>query len=121
MGPELISRRPLNRALLERQHLLRRTPVTGPDRGAQVRGLVEHLVGMQAQAPFPPYFGLLSRLDDFHADDLADLLVSRDLVRIGLMRGTIHLVSARDCLALRPLLPARSARPPWPTCRPGRA
>jgi hypothetical protein len=104
MGPELMSRRALNRALLERQHLLRRTPVTGPDRGGQVTVLVEHLVGMQAQAPFPPYFGLLSRVEDFRAADLADLLVSRDVVRIGLMRGTIHLVSARDCLALRPLV-----------------
>jgi hypothetical protein len=104
MGPELISRRALNRALLERQHLLHRTPVSGPDRGAQIVGLVEHLVGMQAQAPFPPYFGLLSRLDDFRATDLADLLLSREVVRIGLMRGTIHLVSARDCLALRPLV-----------------
>jgi hypothetical protein len=27
---------------------------------------------------------------------LADLLLSRDVVRIALMRGTIHLVSARD-------------------------
>jgi hypothetical protein len=104
MGPDLLGRRALNRALLERQHLLRRTPAGGADRGAQVTALVEHLVGMQAQAPFPPYFGLLSRLEDFRADDLADLLVSRDVVRVGLMRGTIHLVSARDCLALRPLV-----------------
>ncbi|HEY4463652.1 MAG TPA: winged helix DNA-binding domain-containing protein, partial [Streptosporangiaceae bacterium] len=65
---------------------------------------VEHLAGMQAQAPFPPYFGLLSRLDGFQPDDLAGLLLSREVVRIGLMRGTIHLVSARDCLALRPLV-----------------
>ena len=107
MGPDLLTRRALNRALLERQHLLRRAPVTAPtgtDRGGQVTALVEHLVGMQAQAPFPPYFGLLSRLEDFRAADLADLLVSRDVVRIGLMRGTIHLVSARDCLTLRPLV-----------------
>ena len=104
MRPDLLSRRALNRALLERQHLLRRTPVTGPDRAAQVTVLVEHLAGMQAQAPFPPYFGLLSRLDGFQPDDLAGLLLSREVVRIGLMRGTIHLVSARDCLALRPLV-----------------
>jgi Winged helix DNA-binding domain len=65
---------------------------------------IEHLVGMQAQAPFPPYFGLLARLEDFRADDLAGLLLTRDVVRIALMRGTIHLVSARDCLTLRPLV-----------------
>jgi hypothetical protein len=104
MRPDLLSRRALNRALLERQSLLRRTPMTGPDRGAQITGMVEHLAGMQAQAPFPPYFGLLSRLDGFRPDDLAGLLLSREVVRIGLMRGTIHLVSARDCLALRPLV-----------------
>ena len=66
--------------------------------------MIEHLVGMQAQAPFPPYYGLLARLDGFRAADLAGLLLSRDVVRIALMRGTIHLVSARDCLLLRPLL-----------------
>lgn len=104
MNADALNRRALNRALLERQHLLWRVPVTGPDRGAQIRGLVERLVGMQAQAPFPPYFGLLSRLDGFRPDDLAGLLLSRDVVRVALMRGTIHLASARDCLALRPLV-----------------
>ena len=98
MEPEVLSHRALNRALLERQRLLRREP------GAPVIETVEHLVGMQAQAPFPPYFGLLARLAEFQADDLAGLLLSRDVVRVALMRGTIHLVSARDGLALRPLI-----------------
>jgi len=31
---------------------------------------IEHLVGMQAQAPKPPYIGLWTRLEDFHPDDL---------------------------------------------------
>ncbi len=97
MEPEVLSRRALNRALLERQRLLRRVP-------APVIETIEHLVGMQAQAPFPPYFGLLARLEGFRADDLAGLLLSRDVVRVALMRGTIHLVSARDGLALRPLI-----------------
>jgi winged helix DNA-binding protein len=64
---------------------------------------VEHLGGLQAQAPFPPYYGLWSRLDGFRPDDLAGLLLSRAVVRIALMRGTIHLVSSRDCMMLRPL------------------
>jgi winged helix DNA-binding protein len=69
-----------------------------------VLAMVEHLAGLQAQAPFPPYYGLWSRLDGFQPGDLADLLVSRRVVRIALMRSTIHLVSARDCLAFRPLM-----------------
>ncbi len=127
MGTEVLSRRALNRALLERQRLLRRLPArpAGPGQGAPagpsdrspagpsgqghpgagaVLEMIEHLAGMQAQAPFPPYYGLLARLDGFRAADLAGLLLSRDVVRIALMRGTIHLVSARDCLLLRPLL-----------------
>jgi hypothetical protein len=106
MGPEVLSRHALNRALLARQQLLSRPPdgADGPDGAGRVIAMVEHLVGMQAQAPFPPYYGLLARLDGFRAADLAGLLLGRDVVRIALMRGTIHLVSARDCLLLRPLL-----------------
>lgn len=94
---DVLSRRGLNRALLERQLLLRRATVTVPD-------AVERLVGMQAQAPMPPYYGLWTRLDGFRPDDLAGLITSRQVVRIVLMRGTVHLVTARDCLALRPVL-----------------
>ena len=98
--------RALNRALLARQLLLDRPrlPGAGPERAAQVIGTIDHLVGLQAQAPFPPYFGLNSRLDGFRPDDLATLLTDRSVVRIALMRGTIHLVSARDCLPLRRLV-----------------
>jgi hypothetical protein len=65
---------------------------------------VEHLVGMQAQVPLNPYLGLFSRLDGFRPQALAGLLVDRAVVRILVMRGTIHLVSADDCLLLRPLM-----------------
>jgi Winged helix DNA-binding domain len=98
--PEVLSRRALNRALLARQYLLERQPATV----GSVLAMVEHLVGLQAQAPFPPYYGLLARLDGFRPEDLAALLISRDVVRIALMRGTIHLVSADDALTLRPLV-----------------
>ncbi len=101
----MLSRRALNRALLDRQMLLRRAalPKAGP-RAEAVIEAVEHLAGLQAQAPFPPYYGLWSRLAGFRPDDLAELILSRQVVRIALMRGTIHLVSARDCLTLRPLV-----------------
>ena len=65
---------------------------------------IEHLVGMQAQAPFAPYYGLWSRLDGFTGDELSGLLTSRKAARIVLMRGTIHLVTAKDCHRLRPLV-----------------
>jgi hypothetical protein len=97
-GPgDVLGPRALNRALLERQLLLRRA-----ERGALAT--IEHLVGMQAQAPQAPYIGLWTRLLDFRPDQLAERLVDRGAVRIALQRGTVHLVSADDCLALRPLL-----------------
>lgn len=40
----------------------------------------------------------------FDPAELADLIVNRRVVRIALRRGTIHAVSARDALTLRPLL-----------------
>lgn len=91
---EVLGTRALNRALLERQLLLRRSRLAPVD-------AIEHLVGMQAQAPNPPYIGLWTRLEDFHHETLARLLTERRVVRIVLMRGTIHLVSDRDCLVLR--------------------
>jgi Winged helix DNA-binding domain len=102
--PDTLSARALNRALLDRQLLLRREPLPGAarPRADRVIETVEHLVGLQAQAPFPPYYGLWSRLDGFRPEDLSSLILERRVVRIGLMRGTIHLVSADDCLRLRP-------------------
>lgn len=93
----MLTRPALNRALLARQMLLGRWKLP-------VIEAVERLVGLQAQAPGPPYIGLWSRLEDFRPGDLAELIDGREAVRIALMRSTIHLVSAADCLALRPLL-----------------
>ncbi|HWN60387.1 MAG TPA: winged helix DNA-binding domain-containing protein [Streptosporangiaceae bacterium] len=99
----VLSQRELNRALLSRQLLLDRVdlPEEASPRRAAVIATIEHLVGLQAQAPFPPYYGLWSRLGGFRPDDLATLITDRSVVRIAVMRGTIHVVSARDCLPLR--------------------
>ena len=58
---EKLSRRVLNRATLDRQLLLRRAKMSAYD-------AVEHLAGLQAQAPFPPYFALWSRLHWFRPE-----------------------------------------------------
>ena len=102
----MLSQRELNRALLGRQLLLDRVdlPAEAARRRAAVIATIEHLVGLQAQAPFPPYYGLWSRLGGFRPDDLATLITDRSVVRIAVMRGTIHVVSARDCLPLRGLV-----------------
>ncbi|MFE4518747.1 winged helix DNA-binding domain-containing protein [Kitasatospora sp. NPDC056783] len=98
MNGPVLGPRALGRALLARQHLLART---GPAPAA----LVRHLVGLQAQAaPQPPYLGLLARIDGFASERLSTLIERRAVVRTALQRGTIHLVTAEDCLTLRPLL-----------------
>ncbi|MEK8127841.1 winged helix DNA-binding domain-containing protein [Paenibacillus filicis] len=93
--PGVLGPRALNRALLARQHLLQRSTMPPLD-------MLEHLAGMQAQAQNPPYFGLWTRLESFRHEALSSLILDRQAVRIVLMRGTIHLVSARDSLKLRP-------------------
>lgn len=89
--------RDLNRALLARQLLLART-----DRHALE--VVEHLTGLQAQDPDPPYVGLWSRITGFTVADLTGLLYERTVVRATLFRGTQHLVTAEDYLWIRPLM-----------------
>ena len=71
-----------------------------------VRKALEHLVGMQAQVPDAPYVGLWARLMRFRAGDLSALVADRQVVRASAMRGTIHLLTDDDFLALRPVLQA---------------
>jgi hypothetical protein len=92
-----LSLRALNRATLARQLLLERAAMSVVD-------ALERLVGMQAQTPHTAYVGLWDRLIDFRPEDLSDRLEDRSVVRMALMRSTIHLVAARDAWGLRPLV-----------------
>ncbi len=93
--------RALGRATLERQLLLRRSPM-------KTEEAVAHLVGLQAQEVRPPYLALAARLDGFTPADLSDALEERRVARIVTLRSTIHLHTADDCMTLRPLVqPAR--------------
>jgi hypothetical protein len=102
---EVLGPRALNRALLERQMLLRRAE------GRAAGAVIEDLVGLQAQAPRAPYVGLWTRMAGFGPTDLSTMLEERTAVRGSLMRATVHLVTARDALALRPVIqPVLEAR-----------
>jgi hypothetical protein len=98
-----MSLRDLNRATLDRQLLLHRPAMP-------VLEAVEHLCGLQAQTTTSWYAGLWARLDGFTPQRVVELMEARELVRIALMRSTIHLVSAADCLAMRPLVQVVSER-----------
>lgn len=102
----MLDDRALNRALLARQHLLARADVDVPTAVAQ-------LVGLQAQNPWSPFVSLWSRLDRFTTGALDTALEERRVLRLAVMRSTVHLVTAQDAPVLaaltRPVL-ARELR-----------
>jgi hypothetical protein len=93
----VLSARALGRATLARQLLLERAALPVP-------AAVEHLVGLQAQAPLAPYVSLWSRLDGFDPGRLSTLVETRAVVRGWFMRATVHLMTARDALAVLPMV-----------------
>jgi hypothetical protein len=97
MSAPLLTQRALNRTLLARQLLAERSPMAPAE-------ALEHLVGLQAQNPGSPYQALLARLSGFDPLELSGLLERREAVRMVLMRGTIHLVTADDAARLRPVV-----------------
>lgn len=89
-----LSDRALNRATLARQLLLARQKLP-------VVKAIEQVLALQAQVPRPPHVGLWSRLDGFKREQLLAPLHARTLVRATTMRGTIHIMRAKDFLAFR--------------------
>jgi hypothetical protein len=85
----VLSARELNRALLARQLLLERSPLTLP------RAL-DRLAGLQTQYAPSAYVGLWTRLRNFRREALTMALERRRVVQATLMRVTIHMVSAGD-------------------------
>jgi hypothetical protein len=93
----VLTTRQLNRALLARQGLLDRWNLP-------IEEVLSRLVGLQAQAPQAPHGCLWARMTDFQPQQLDELLIERRAVRVALMRSTLFLVTARDCLQLRPVM-----------------
>ena len=81
--------RELNRATLARQLLLER-------RRLPTLRAIERLVGLQAQWPPSPYVGLWTRLEGFRRETLERALQRGEVLKPTVMRGTLHLVTARD-------------------------
>jgi hypothetical protein len=100
---DVLRRRDLNRATLARQLLLERSTMA-------VFDAIEHLCGLQAQTTATWYTGLWTRLEDFDPRSVGELMTARRLVRVALLRSTVHLVTDRDCLAIRPLVQSVAER-----------
>ena len=92
-----LSTRTLTRTLWLRQQL-----VPGRRTVAGTTAIVDHLIGLQAQDNLPPYLSLAARTDEVDPLDLSGRLESRELVRFRTMRGTVHVLTPDDALALRP-------------------
>ena len=98
-----VDRAALGRATLARQMLLERTKIAP-------LAAIERLVGLQAQLAKPPFVGLWTRIAGFEREQLAKLFHDRKAVRATSLRGTLHVMSAKDFvdlrMALQPMLTA---------------
>jgi hypothetical protein len=89
----VLTQRELNRATLARQMLLERASLP-------VVTAVERLAALQAQWAPSPYLALWTRLRNFDRESLWSAIEKKHtVIRARLMRGTLHLVSARDFYA----------------------
>lgn len=104
MAERVLTTRALNRALLARQLLLARAPVSMVE-------AIEQVGGLQTQYAPSGYVGLWTRLASFRRGDLTAALEDRSVVQATLMRTTIHMVSGREFW--RYAMGVRRARREW--------
>lgn len=90
--PRVLTVRELNRAMLARQMLLERRKIA-------LVPAIERLAALQAQWAPSPYIALWSRVQGFDRAALWSAIEDARVIRARLMRGTLHLVSARDFYA----------------------
>jgi len=88
-----LCQRELNRALLARQMLLERTD-------SPLITVIERMGYIQAQYAPSSYIGMWTRRNSFDRSQLTRALERRSVVQGTLMRGTIHIVPARDYWAI---------------------
>ena len=110
MTERILSPRALNRALLARQLLIERSPLS-------IAEAVEQVGGLQTQYAPSGYVGLWTRLRDFPRDALTAALEDRTVIQATLMRVTIHVVSRRKFWAYA--TGVRHARRQWALRTPG--
>jgi len=102
----VLTRRELNRALLQRQLLLERQALTAAK-------AVGRLGGVQAQWTPSPYLSLWTRLEAFERDELTTALRRRQLVKALLQRGTLHVATPGQYWAITTVR-RRLAASLWP-------
>jgi DNA glycosylase AlkZ-like len=97
----------LNRATLARQLLLERKRLSP-------KGVIERLVGMQAQWSPAPYVGIWSRTTSFRRQSLERELARGSIVKANLIRMTLHLVTLRDYWLMRAAISESGHADQWP-------
>jgi hypothetical protein len=86
MTERTLTTRTLNRALLARQLLLDRSPLSIVD-------AIEQMGGLQTQYAPSGYVGLWTRVAGFRRESLTAALEDRSVIQATLLRTTIHMVS----------------------------
>jgi hypothetical protein len=91
------SKRALSRATIIRQYLHKRQDIS-------CTRAIKQLAGLNAQHALSPYVSLWARLKHFEPTVLETALMNKSVVKAGLMRSTLHIVTASDYLGYRPAL-----------------